>query len=65
MKRSNKKNSYPNWDIRDSIKAYDIDKWGGKYFSLNKKGNITVSPDGTQDNNIDLLQLIKELKTSC
>ncbi len=63
MKRSNTKNSYPNWDIRDSIKAYDIDKWGGKYFSLNKRGNITVSPDGTQANNIDLLQLIKELKS--
>jgi len=33
------------WTIEDSISTYNIDKWGDKYFSINSKGNISVTKD--------------------
>ena len=63
MAQSNQKKSDNIWSIEDSVKTYDIDKWGHKYFSINRKGNISISPDGKIEKSIDLLQLVKELKS--
>jgi len=48
------------WRIEDSAELYNIQGWGVNYFSINEKGNITVSPrkDGIQ---IDLRELLDEL----
>ena len=52
-----------NWTIEDSISTYNIDKWGGKYFSINSKGNISVTKDIKSEKKIDLFKLVKELKS--
>ena len=51
------------WTIKDSIATYNIDKWGDKYFSINSKGNISVTKDIKSENKIDLFKLVKELKS--
>ena len=51
------------WTIEDSITTYNIDKWGDKYFSINSKGNISVTKDIKSENKIDLFKLVKELKS--
>tara|TARA_B100000073_G_scaffold343683_1_gene348980 strand:+ start:1184 stop:3127 length:1944 start_codon:yes stop_codon:yes gene_type:complete len=63
LKRSKAKNLSKNWTIEDSSKTYEIKKWGGKYFSINIDGNISVSPNGEVKEGIDLFQLVNELKT--
>ena len=51
------------WSIKDSSDLYDIEKWGDKYFSINKEGNISISANGDIDNSIDLLTLVQEIKS--
>lgn len=48
------------WTIEDSTDLYNVAGWGGEYFSINQKGNMSVSPkkDGVQ---IDLAELAEEL----
>jgi arginine decarboxylase len=48
------------WRIEDSAELYNINGWGIDYFSINEKGNVTVTPkkDGVQ---VDLKELIDEL----
>ncbi len=48
------------WRIEDSAELYNIHGWGVNYFSINEKGNVTVSPrkDGFE---IDLRGLVDEL----
>jgi len=57
-KKSNKK-----WTIENSISTYNINKWGDKYFSINSKGNISVTKNIKSENKIDLFKLVKELKS--
>ena len=56
-----KSNKY--WTIENSIATYNIDKWGDKYFSINSKGNISVTPEKNSAKKIDLFKLVKELKS--
>ena len=51
------------WTIEDSISTYNIDKWGDKYFSINSKGNISVTKDIKSGIKIDLFKLVEELKS--
>lgn len=51
------------WTIEDSISTYNIDKWGDKYFSINSKGNISVTKGINSENEIDLFKLVRELKS--
>lgn len=32
------------WRVEDSAELYNIGGWGRQYFSVNDKGNITVTP---------------------
>jgi len=52
-----------NWTVEDSISTYNIDKWGDKYFSINSRGNISITPDKKSAKLIDLFKLVKELKS--
>ena len=63
MTPSKSKISHNEWTIEDSLKTYDLDKWGDKYFSINTNGNLSISPDGRSNKKIDMLQLIQELKS--
>jgi len=48
------------WRVEDSAELYNIDGWGVDYFSINEKGNVTVTP---QKNgvSVDLKELLDEL----
>jgi len=49
------------WRIEDSAELYNINGWGVKYFSINEKGNVVVTPksNGVE---IDLRELVDELQ---
>ncbi len=51
------------WRIEDSEELYNITGWGVDYFSINEKGNVTVTPqkDGAT---VDLKELVDELSLS-
>lgn len=49
------------WRIEDSAEMYNINGWGVNYFSINKEGNVVVTPknNGVE---IDLRELVDELQ---
>ena len=51
-----------NWTIEDSISIYNIDKWGDEYFSINSKGNISITPEKKSKKILILLSLSKNSK---
>ncbi len=63
MTKSKSHSSKQLWSIEDSSNLYDINKWGDKYFSINDKGNISISANGNNINSIDLLKLVEEIKS--
>lgn len=49
------------WRIEDSAELYNINGWGLKYFSINDKGHIAVTPrEGSAS--VDLKELMDELQ---
>ncbi len=48
------------WSIEDTNEIYNITGWGGAYFSINSKGNISVSPR-QNGQKIDLKEIVDEL----
>jgi len=48
------------WQIEDSAELYNINGWGIEYFSINKKGNVTVTPKKNACP-IDLKELVDEI----
>jgi arginine decarboxylase len=48
------------WSIEDSNEIYNITGWGGAYFGINSKGNITVLPR-QNGKIIDLKEIVDEL----
>jgi arginine decarboxylase len=48
------------WRIEDSAELYNINGWGVDYFSINDKGNVTVSPK-VGAGSVDLKELVDEL----
>jgi len=49
------------WNVEDSKELYNIEGWGINYFSINKKGNVTVCPN-KDDVKVDLKEIIDELQ---
>jgi arginine decarboxylase len=49
------------WRIDDSAEMYNINGWGVNYFSINKNGNVVVTPknNGVE---VDLRELVDELQ---
>ena len=49
------------WRIEDSAELYNINGWGLKYFSINDKGHVAVTPrEGSTS--VDLKELMDELQ---
>jgi arginine decarboxylase len=48
------------WRIEDSAELYNINGWGVNYFSINEKGNVTVTPR-KDTASVDLKELLDEL----
>ena len=49
------------WRVEDSAELYNINGWGLKYFSINEKGHVVVTP---KENcaSVDLKELMDELQ---
>ncbi len=50
------------WTGHDSSILYGLNRWGEDYFSINKAGNIKISPQGKGKSGLDLMHLLDELK---
>jgi arginine decarboxylase len=48
------------WGKRDSLKAYNVRRWGIKYFDVNNQGNVTVSPLKDKGGAVEILHVVKE-----
>ena len=62
MNQANLPSQKNNWTVIDSSNLYGLNRWGDKYFSINSRGNINVSPKGEKGSNLDLMELVKELE---
>jgi arginine decarboxylase len=51
------------WKIEDSEELYNIKGWGVNYFSVNSRGNVTVTPQQGSAS-VDLKELLDELMLS-
>jgi arginine decarboxylase len=47
------------WTIEKAIEHYRVPRWGGDYFSINGKGNMTVSPLRGKGAALDMVQVIE------
>jgi arginine decarboxylase len=50
------------WSIEKSAAQYQIEGWGAPYFSVNERGQISVSPSGVPHHTIDLYELVQDLR---
>ena len=49
------------WRVEDSAELYNINGWGMKYFSINEKGHVVVTP--REDSfPVDLKEVLDELQ---
>lgn len=56
-----KKEPMRRWRIEDSEELYNIQGWGRKYFSINERGNVAVTPrEGFAS--VDLREIMDELQ---
>ncbi len=51
------------WGVSDSLKLYNIENWGGQYFSINPAGNLTVHPKRGEGPGVDLMSVVNEIKS--
>ena len=55
-------NQTDDWSIRQSAQTYAIDLWGDDYFSINKKGHVSVKPSSDNDSEVDLYEIAQILE---
>ncbi|MDD5261111.1 MAG: biosynthetic arginine decarboxylase [Methylacidiphilales bacterium] len=51
------------WTLEQSFQAYNIDRWGGEYFSINAAGNISVRPKRANGPELDLYEVANEARS--
>ncbi|MDR1192376.1 MAG: biosynthetic arginine decarboxylase [Verrucomicrobiales bacterium] len=55
------KNPEP-WSREQAFQVYNIDRWGGEYFSINQAGNISVRPKRAAGPELDLTEVVAEAR---
>ena len=50
------------WDIPSATSAYNIDRWGAGYFSINAQGHAQVTPLMNQGAAIDVMAVVNEAR---
>jgi arginine decarboxylase len=50
------------WDVESAIATYNVDRWGGDYFSINGNGNVEVRPLQDNGGSIDILEVVSEAR---
>ncbi len=51
------------WTVKDSAELYNIGGWGRDFFSINDAGNVSVTPAGPGSLQIDLKELVDDLRS--
>src|SRR5881227_1371200 len=51
------------WDIESAIATYNVDGWGGGYFTVNAEGNVIAKPLQENGGSITLLDVVNETRT--
>jgi len=47
----------------DAISLYNVDRWGGGYFTVNPEGNVAVVPQGLGTHEVDLMEIVHEARS--
>ena len=50
-----------NWTTADAIALYGVERWGGRFFSINDRGHLMVGPGDAAAAGIDLKELVDEV----
>jgi arginine decarboxylase len=50
------------WDLESAIATYNVDRWGGGYFTINANGNVIAKPLQEGGGSIDLLEVVNEAR---
>jgi arginine decarboxylase len=50
------------WDVDAAISTYNVEHWGGGYFSVNAAGNVVAKPLKEAGGSIDLLEVVHEAR---
>ena len=51
------------WDVESAIATYNVDRWGGGYFTINAKGNVVATPLQENGGSIDILEVVNEARS--
>jgi arginine decarboxylase len=49
------------WTLQDAEELYNLTGWGGDYFGVNAKGNVTVQPTGESAGSIDIMDVVEDV----
>src|ERR1700751_5826124 len=50
------------WDVDAAIATYNVDGWGGGYFTVNPTGNVVAQPLQENGCSIDILEVVNEAR---
>ncbi len=50
------------WDVESAISTYNVEGWGGGYFTVNEKGNVCARPLQDNGGSIDILAVVEEAR---
>src|SRR5437763_12395120 len=50
------------WDIESAIATYNVDGWGGGYFTVNAEGNVIATPLQENGGSINILEVVNEAR---
>ena len=50
------------WDVESAISTYNVDGWGGGYFTVNAAGNVEARPLQEGGGSIDILEVVNEAR---
>ena len=50
------------WDVDAAIATYNVDGWGGGYFTVNPSGNVVARPLQEGGGTIDILEVVNEAR---
>src|ERR1700732_1907027 len=50
------------WDVESAIATYNVDRWGGGYFTINSSGNVEARPLQENGGSLDILEVVNEAR---
>jgi arginine decarboxylase len=50
------------WDVEAAIATYNVEGWGGGYFTVNSSGNVVAKPLQENGGSIDILEVVNEAR---